>query len=82
MQIELSNTQLLVCSIHRPENAVHPFWENLRNSISNASDISSNIDIVCNINVDMLTLSPNRVLSEIINMFSFINVIDQPTRSS
>lgn len=80
LKVTLHNIDFIICTIYRPENSILPFWENLRSSIYTAFDISPNVIITGDFNVDLLTVQPNHVFLEIISSFSLSNVILEPTR--
>ncbi|OWF47171.1 RNA-directed DNA polymerase from transposon BS [Mizuhopecten yessoensis] len=80
IQVILQHTSFIICTIYRPENSVLPFWDNLRASIYNAFDISPNLIITGDFNVDLLTVATNHVFLDIISSFSLSNVILEPTR--
>ena len=81
VNITLTNSSFIIGTAYRPENSVLPFWDNLRTSINNALDITPNIIVTGDLNVDLLTVSSNHYISEIISSFSMINVITEPTRT-
>ncbi|PJE77993.1 hypothetical protein CI610_03077 [invertebrate metagenome] len=82
LQIYLPEKSILIGTVYRSSFHTNQFWENLQASISDAVEISSNVILLGDLNVDMLTMSQNHVLSDIINSFNFINVINEPTRIS
>lgn len=80
LQLDFPHKTTLLCTVYRPPNATKQFWEQCHSSIERAIDISSNIVIVGDINVDLLTITRHHVLSEILSNFNLVNIINKPTR--
>ncbi|PJE78200.1 hypothetical protein CI610_02867 [invertebrate metagenome] len=80
VQINLKNYSIIVCTAYRPEHSTAIFWEHLRASLSTAFDLCSNVIVTGDLNVDLLTVQPTHIFCDIINSFSLVNVINEPTR--
>lgn len=80
LQLDFPHSFMLLCTVYRPPNATNLFWEQFRASIESAMDLSSNIVIVGDMNVDLLTVTRHHVFSDIMANFDLRNVINAPTR--
>ena len=80
--IEIAQTvgSLLLCCIYRPPNSNRNFWHKLSWSVEKANDISQNMLILGDLNVDFLKLNTTHEFHTIMESYSLANIIQQPTR--
>ena len=82
IEIENLTFNYLLCCIYRPPNADSRFWHNISWSIEKAQEISDNIIIVGDLNVDFLNIPRNHQIREILSSNNLVNKIREPTRIS
>ena len=79
VELNVKNCSYLICNVYRPEGSNTPFWNSFQNSIDSAFNSCSNIIILGDINVDLLTVINHR-LNDIMLTFNLKNVIREATR--
>ena len=82
IEIENLTFNYLLCCIYRPPNADSRFWHNISWSIEKAQEISDNIIIVGDLNIDFLNIPRNHQIREILSSNNLVNKIREPTRIS
>lgn len=80
MQIVLPGKILVIGTAYRSAYHSNKFWKTFRDSINDAFELSNYVILTNDPNVDILTMSPNHVLADIIDSFYFTSVINEPTR--
>ncbi|CAC5424809.1 unnamed protein product [Mytilus coruscus] len=78
-EVLIPNFKLLICAVYRPPGNGTDFWNNFDYSIEQALNVTSNVVITGDLNVDLLTECNHR-LNEIIQLYNMTNVIKEPTR--
>ena len=78
-EILIPNLKLRTCVVYRPPGTHSSYWDNFDYSIEQALNISQNIVVTGDLNVDLLRETNNR-LNDIINFYDLTNVISEPTR--
>lgn len=73
---------LLVCCIYRPPHSSSAFWQKLSWSFEKATDISNNIVILGDLNIDFLKVNNSHEIHTIMNNYRLTNIIHEPTRST
>ena len=79
LEISLNNFKLLLCSAYRPPGGSNNFWDLFDYSIEQAFNVSQNIVIIGDLNIDLLR-ERNHRLNEIASFYELRNTIHEPTR--
>ena len=79
VEVRVKGQRFLLCNTYRPEWTDQEYWARLTHAIEMGYQTSENIVIAVDLNSDLLSQNNNRLL-DIINLFNFSNVIQQPTR--
>ncbi|PJE78013.1 hypothetical protein CI610_03058 [invertebrate metagenome] len=79
-ELQFPEQKYLLCTVYRPPQCALTFWNYFRHSIETALNETSRVVIVGDINVDLLTVSRNHAIVDILDSFHLSNIIDRPTR--
>ena len=78
IKVFIPNFKLLVYVVYRPPGTTESFWDNVDYSLEQALNLTENLIITCDLNVDLLTQT-NHKLNEILTLYDLTNVLNEPT---
>lgn len=80
IEIESHTYSYFLCCVYRPPNSDGNFWTSLSWSIEKVGEITDNIIIIGDLNVDLLSIPQTHVIHDIMSNGNFVNNINEPTR--
>lgn len=80
IEIESHTCSYFLCCVYRPPNSDGNFWTSLSWSIEKVGEITDNIIIIGDLNVDLLSIPQTHVIHDIMSNGNLVNNINEPTR--